>query len=317
MGIFKSYISGLKNTGSEVKMVLVIYFLTLILALLVVLPFKSMMSDSVGHSMSAYKLLSEFDYTVFKDFQLQNAEVIKYFQKHFIWFGLFYLMSSIFFTGGILSAFNNRKNKFSLKLFFGSCAEYFWRFLRLGIFSILLQIIIAVIIYSSFRIVFFGLVESVKNEVDIITIVSIAIVIHLMFALLLMIISDYAKILIVQNKSTKVLRSYGEAIKFTFKHFMGTYLLYLLLLSTPILLTLSYFAFEIKVGMVSPTTIIFMFIIQQIIIWSRIFIRVWFFASQYFYYSNISLPDVEVVEPILIAETEEWNLDDLNEPDTV
>jgi hypothetical protein len=316
MGIIKSYINGLRNTRREIKMVLVIYFLTLSLALLVVFPFKNMISDSIGHSMSTYELFSEFDYTAYKDFQLQNVEVIKYFQKQIIWFGLFYLLSSIFFAGGILSTFDNRKTKFSLKSFFGSCGEYFSRFLRLGVFSILLQILIAVIIYSTFRSVFFGLVDSIKSEVDIITTVAIAIVIHVMFVLLLMIISDYAKIIIVQNKSTKVLRSYGEAIKFTFKNFMGTYSLYLFLLSPPILLILSYFTFELMVGMVSTTTIILMFLIQQMFIWLRIFIKVWFFASQYFYYSISSVPEVKVIEPILISESEEWNLDDLNEPNT-
>jgi len=317
MKIIKPYFKGLKTTLSSTKMTFVIYFFTLFLALLVALPFKSMLSDAVGKSMSTYTLLSDFDYTAYKDFLLQHEDVIKYFQKQFIWFGLFYLISSIFISGGILSVIHNKKNKSTLKTFFVGCGEYFSRFLRLAVILIPLHLLIAALVFGAARFIIKSQIESFKSEVDIVIIASIGILIYLFLAVLIFIVSDYSKIVLVQNDSTKVLNSLGKGVKFTFQHLISTYSLYLLLLALPFLLIISYFVLETKIGMVSSSTIIGMFVVQQIFVGLRIFVKVWFLASQYSYHSEFFVPDIKEPEQVLIAESEEWNFDDLKEPDIV
>jgi len=317
MKIIESYLTGLKSSLRASKMTLIIYLFTLLLALLVVLPFQNVLKTNLGNSMSTYTLLSDFDYTAYKDFLIQHGDVIKYFQKQFLWFGLFYLLSSIFFAGGILSVFRREKTEITLVTFFSGCAEYFSRFLRLGIIVVLIQILLAVIVYSSVGFIIESQSETIKSEATIFYIAAAGFTLHLLIAIMLLIISDYAKIIMVQNDSKKSLRSFGKAIKFTFKHFLGAYSLYLLLLVLPISLIIIYFVFDSIIGMVSPTTIIVTLIIQQIFISARIFIKVWVLASQYSYHYNYFIPDIEEVGKVLIAESEEWNLDDLNEPDTI
>ena len=70
---------------------------------------------------------------------------------------------------------------------------------------------------------------------------------------------------------------------------------------------------EFKTGMTTPEMIIVFFIIQQIFIWLRIFVKVWFAASQFEYHKNYFIPDIEEAFPVLTDEKEEWDFSVLNE----
>lgn len=314
MKIIGNYIEGFKSTLKAVKMSFIIYILTLLIVLLIAIPFKNALTNAIGGSMSTYSLLSSFDFSSYKDMLLHNAGIIKYFQTQILWFGLFYLISSIFVTGGILGVLHREKDKFSSETFFSYCAEYFARYLRLAAIVIPLHIFFAVLIYSGMGFIIESQLATVKSEVTIFYIVAAAVILHLIIASLIIIISDYAKIIMVSNDSKKSIRSFIKASVFSLKHLISVYSLYLLLLALPFLAIILYFVFESRFGMVSPEKIIVVFIIQQIFIWLRVFIKVWVLASQYLYFNNYFIPDIEEVEPVLIAEQEEWNLDDLNEP---
>ncbi|MCB9258241.1 MAG: hypothetical protein H6612_02725 [Ignavibacteriales bacterium] len=316
MKISASYKSGFKVAFRNSKVVFVIYFLTLIFGLLFVLPFKSLLSSAVGNSMSVYSLIENFDYLIYSDFLTQHKDIANLMFKVFFWLGLFYLFFTIFINGGILSILNNKKS-FTLADFFNGCGKYSFRFFRLFLVVIIIHIIITAVIYSSLGILIEQYEDIVKSEITLVIIAGTGVFIHLLFLVIIFLITDYTKIIIVKNDSSKVLRSFWKSVKFVFSHLLSTYSLYIFLLIIPLIVLAGYLYLENLFGMISPETIMLFFIIQQMYIWFRIFTKVWIISSEFNMYSNYFIPDIEEAEPVLIAENEEWNFDDLNEPDPV
>lgn len=313
MKIIKSYFKGLGKSLSLIKISFLIYLFILVVSLIFILPFRTALISVTGmHSLSLHPLLRDFDYTIYKGFLYHHKDFISLVSKQFFWFGLFYILSTIFISGGILSIIH-KKEKVTLKNFFSGCGEYFFRFFRLSIIILILQIIFITIIFGSTQYVIDQLYYSAKSEVTLFTAAAVGIVVGVIFILFFLIISDYTKILIVKNNSKKVFRSFWNGIKFSVIHLFSTYTLYILLMIVPIVVTGLYFFADSEIGMISSKRILVMFIIQQLFIWFRIFSKIWFLSSEYNFHSVYFVPDIKEEKPILIAGKEEWNFDVLNE----
>lgn len=317
MKVIKSYLNGVKATLRSFKMIFTLYILTLIFALVFTLSFRSILSSAAGSSMLIYPLFKEFDFTIFTEFLTQHKDLSNFVTKQFLWYGIFYFVFTIFATGGILTIIHKQKNNFSIGEFFKGCGEYFFRFIKLGLIVLILHILIAAVIYFGVSVIIDKYVDIVESESTLVYIAGIGILLHLIIAGILFIITDYTKIVLVRNDSRKVFRSFWNTLKFVFKHFFGVVFLYLFLFMTPLFITIIYFLIESKIGMISPITILIMFIIQQIYIWTRLFIRIWFLVSQYNYHDYFFIPDINENEPVLIAEQNNIKLSDLDKPEVI
>jgi len=195
MKITRSYIRGFKISVSSIGMTILIYLLILLLGLLVAIPFKNMLGNAAANSMSINSLLSEFDYTVYKDFILQNKSIPKIFQLQVFWFGIFFLLASVFLSGGILFVIHNENNIFNIKNFLTGCGEYFFRFFKLALIAILLHGVIAIVIYGFVGFTISDQIDSFSSESEIFAIIGLGVFAHILFGILLMIIIDYSKII--------------------------------------------------------------------------------------------------------------------------
>ncbi|MEE9430948.1 MAG: hypothetical protein V3V16_07915 [Melioribacteraceae bacterium] len=311
MKIIKSYKQGFTKTLSLLGMTTLIYFFTLLIGMTIALPFKTALTKAIGFSMSPSILVSGFDYTIYEDFMRNYGDAIKPFIQIMLWVGLAYLIFSIFFAGGILNILQNENNKFSMKSFFEGCGKYFFRFLRLSGIVIILNIIIAFAVYIPLGMIFSSVFETVESEASLFYIGVGGVVIHLFFAILTLIISDYTKMKLVTEETTKVFRTFWQAIKFTVRHLFSTYTLYVMLMIFPVLLFIIYYFIEKSIGMTSGATILIMFLLQQIFIWLRQVSKVWNYSSQFQYHNNFIEPKLPEVLP---PTSEEWDLKDLINP---
>ena len=310
MKILKAYIKGLASALSILRMSMLIFFFTLLIGLMVAIPFKSTLTNMVGHSMLPSVLLSDFDYTSYEDIMRNYGDVIKPFVQIMFWVGLVYLIFSIFFAGGILNYFQNKDNKFSIKSFFEGCGKYFFRFLRLSVIVIILNMIITLIVYIPLGMVISHFAETVESEASLFYIGVGGVMIYLVLLILSLIISDYTKIKLVTENTTKVFSTFWQSIQFTFRHLFGTYTLYVLLAIVPILFFVFYYFIESTIGMTSGVTIVVMFVIQQFFIWVRVISKIWFYSSQLLYHNSFiqaKLPEV------LPPTSEEWDINILKD----
>jgi len=285
MNIIQAYINGLKSAGQSKRIATLIYIITLFLGLIVAIPFFQAFKAGTGDSLLINSLLKDFDFTAFTEAMRHGGSVFKTIAPHGIWIGLFFIILSIFLIGGILKTLNQKPTGFSMNYFFDGCGSYFFRFLRLTFYMIIIHIIIALIVFLFLGLILEGAYKTVESEKGLFYIGLTGGIIYLLLFIFLIIITDYAKIILVKDRSRKVLVCMWRSIKFVIRHFLRTYGLYLLLLIAPVLLFFIYFILNRAIGMSSGITILIMFIIQQIFIWSRAWIRIWILGSQLEFYS--------------------------------
>ncbi len=291
MNIFIAYKEGFKNTGKHLPMVFLIYIINLILALSIAIPFFSLLKDGFGHSMAHEKLMQGFNYTVISDFIKHPGKILTALNPALKTAILLFFIVSIFLTGGILN--NLRSNRYLASDFFTGAAYYFYRFLRLSIYMIILQLIFAVAVYLPMGLIIGGVMDSLTTEKAIIFIVEIAIIIHLFFMGLLIMISDYTKFRIVLSDTNRVLAALWKSTRFVFNHFLRTYGLFLLLFISVAAWIGLYFGIKSIVGFTTTAGLIIMFFVQQIFMLGRSWFRIWLFDSQLSFFISYYLSTQE------------------------
>lgn len=291
MKIIPSYFNGFVSAFRTKKLVIIIYLITLSLALIIAIPFGNTIQNKAGNSMAFISLLKDFNYTVYMDFMNQYADAIYPFLSIAMWTGLFYLLFTIFFEGGILVILIRNESNYSLTTFWGASARYFSRFVRLAIYSIIAQVVILLAVYIPVINILYSISDSVESEKILIFIFLSGIIVHLILFVFILVVTDYAKIMMVENRRFKPFKTLFKSLGFVFNHFLSTYFLYLSLLILPVMLFIIYFNLETWLGMSTGIKIFLVFIIQQFVIWCRIFFKIWILGSELFLYSKFRTKD--------------------------
>lgn len=287
MKLLNSYGSGFNSAFRSKKVVTTIYAVLLLLALAIAIPFGKTIRVEAGNSLAISKLLTDFDYTVYTDFMREAGNAVRPYLAVAFWIALFYFIFTVFFSGGILTLFKEEAGNKTMKIFWAGCAEFFGRFLRLAFYMLVLQIIAAAVIYIPLYAIIVSVAETSAESSVFYTAIA-GIIIHLMLLVILLAISDYAKIMMIRNREYQPLRTIIRAFGFVFRHLFSTMGLYKLLLIFPIILFILYFAVIDRIGTGSAVAFLITFIIQQIFIWLRIYVKVWFLASELDLYDNFS-----------------------------
>jgi hypothetical protein len=302
MKILSSYFNGFKAALKTIKLITAIYAVTLILALVLAIPFGNTIQSKAGNSMAFTSLLKDFNYTVYKDFMKQFGDAVAPYISSAIWMGIFYILFTIFFEGGVLTILKRKENKYLLKNFWEASAEYFLRFLRLAVYSIIIQVLIALAVYIPLGIIIDSASADAASIAPLFYIILTGAVIHLVLFIFILIVTDYAKIMIVELESYKPLKIFLRSFGFVIRHFFSTYFLYLIILIAPIIIFLIYFRIERNIGMSTGGNIFLMFIIQQIVICCRVFIKLWFLGSQLDLYRNFEIKEEGLARRIPVFE---------------
>ena len=295
MKLLHSYGQGFKQTFSSKKIITILYSILLLLALALAIPFSKTIKVEAGNSMAITKLLNDFNYTVYTDFMREAGKSIKPYISTAFWVAILYLLFTIFFSGGILTFLKNREADKSLKVFWQGCAIYFWRFFRLALYMIILQIIAFAIVYFPLTAIIAS-ISKTSIEPTIFYTAIVGVVIHLILFITLLTVTDYAKIMMIEHEEYRPFRTLVRSFGFVFRHLFSTIGLYKFLLVFPILLFIIYFLVIDKIGMSTGLTIFITFILQQLFIWLRVFVKVWFLASELDLYNRFENKDKPVFE---------------------
>lgn len=284
MKIFNAYKNGFKEACRQKKISTIIYLITLVVALMAVIPFKVVITNNFSGRPIVNKLLGEFDFTVFMDLMNNHGDLIRPFFTIIFWMAALYFLFTIFFAGGVLRILNERSDAPTGKQFFGGCAKYFLPFLRLGFYILILQLIGAVILALMLGIVMATVGDSPESSIA--TVIVVWLILQLIAFWYLSIISDYAKIIIVKEDSKKVWKAIGTSFSFATSKIYFTYPLFILLILVPFIISILYLIVDSLLTMNSSLTILFMLIIQQGIVWFRFFAKIWLIAGEYEFFNN-------------------------------
>jgi hypothetical protein len=288
MNIIQAYTSGFKTAVRSHKMTTLIYIINLMLGLILAIPFMGALKEASNRSLSVHNLLKDIDLTALQEFMRNSDGTIGDLFREVFWVILFFIVVSIFLTGGILTTIKQKESKFTLKSFFSGCGTFFFRFFKLTFYTIILHLILAIIIYLILSLIVVGSYDSVASEKVLFYTFVIFLSLHVIISIYLIVITDYSRFIIVLSDSKKVLKSFWAAVKFVTLRFPLTYGLYLMLLVIPLIVLYLYMIVSKTIGMTSGITILVMFILQQLFIWLRISLRIWTFAGQFDFYTDYS-----------------------------
>jgi len=304
MNIPKAYIGGFQKAAKSPRMLFILYFSNLLMALLLALPFMGFLKIGFGSSVMFENLLEGFNFTSFSNLMYYNSDGISTILGSIKWFLLAYFLLNLFLTGGIIRTLN--KEKFTTNNFFSGAAYNFFRFLGLSAVMILVQIVFILLVYVPLGMILGSFGDKLVTEITYYYWVIGAFTFHLLLFLLISMIGDYAKFYLVLNDSFNIFKGFWKGVRYVFKHFLKTYFLYLMLLFIPAVIMYVYWYYEKDMKMATGVGILIVFALQQGFIFLRVFLRVWVLSSQFKMYADDFIKSSAVQDIVFsVVETSE------------
>ncbi len=291
MKVFKSYGKGIREASVQRKMVTLLWLINFLFGSVIFFLLFNRISRAISGSMMAESLLKKFDYTFFFEFMTYHREAAGMILSAALILMFFYLLISLFLYGGILSVLiqsgssrrtEEGKERFAA-IFFHGAGKYFGRFFRLSIYSLILWFIF--IIFMSLVVFLFRvLTDRGTNEQLAFYLILAEVAIVLFSVFLIKMILDYARIKIVTEDSRSVFISLFKTIWFVLKNILKTLGLYYLLVLTGAVLWAIFWLLDWVNPSNSLFTILLAFIVSQLFIASRSWLKVAFQSAQLDFY---------------------------------
>ncbi len=232
----------------------------------------------------------------------------------------FYLLLNVFFAGGIIEVLAHRNGvKFSLRRFWAGAGAGFPRFFRLWIFSsILYAIAIGAFVFIIMMIIDAS-EESAREKPGSVK-ALIALSVLLLVLMIINMVFDYARIGAVLNQRYRMLREILLAFKFSFRHFLTTFGLYLMIALAGGVLFLLLTAGRAAIIQNSLVAAFLAFVVAQIAIAARLWNRIAFYAAQIDLYGKLgpetvaAAPQPQFPKPEFRAANSDCRIHGLNAP---
>jgi hypothetical protein len=290
---------GINFTGRNRKFLLILWSTNACLAVILSLPVYSMLIDNLGHSLLSDQLAVEFNYFWFVQFMslyktsLQQLPLIFYAVV-----GIYMLVQTLYF-GGLVAVFDNIKKNHVSDFFYGG-VRYWYRFMKVLIVSLFFFVIVFLIddLIS-------GLVTSIFEDKEFVftefTLRSLRYLILLFLIGVVTIISDYSKVSMAIDEEMSVRKGIEKAIIFIKMHFRIVFFVFVLVALMGGTASLIYNIVETYVPRTPYYFLILSFILQQMLIIFRLFIKMLFCSTGVIIYKDFSAEEVS-------AEIEESNI---------
>ncbi|BDS10408.1 hypothetical protein [Aureispira anguillae] len=274
MTVLKALQQGFKQTWQYKSIILFLYCLTLLLAVFVAYPFKSLLESTVGHSMMIADLVKGFDYTFLNDFKnAYGAGLFPIIDQSIAVLGL-YLLLFIFVTGGIISTFLQRPTRYNRSIFWGQSAAFFWRLLRLTIYFLVLHSVILGIFLFVFYTSSNGLLPfSLENEGTIAFNFKFIAPIYLIVGAFFFMWQDYTKVILVEQNKKWIFQALVPAFRFIVQNFRKTYGLYLLNLLLWFVVVFINYKISTTISFQTGSDILLSFLYSQIFVLARLSLK--------------------------------------------
>ena len=276
--IISSIKSGLRKLSQNKRIILVYYLANLSFGIILMLPFRTVLSRFVGNSLMGEKLGGHLDWNFVFEFLKQNSDLTATYAGLFLIVPAFYWLFSLFLSGGAFSVFASSE-KYTSPLFWGNATKYFGRFIRLVLWSIPVFAILFCLqfIYSGLQRIFFG-----SDPYQYITFWGgwIKVGLRYISIILYFIILDYARIHAVTTDDRRMRISLWQGIKFAFGNFWKTFGLALILFITGIIALFIYNPIADLLHAPSIIVILLLFFWQQIYMIFRMVLRLTLYGSE-------------------------------------
>jgi len=288
----KSYGTGIKKATAERKMVFLLWIFNIAFASAVYFLVSGYVGKALGNSEASETLLKRFDFGVFLEMLVHKGGPILTIALAAFILGVTYFWVSVFLNGGTLfslieagksSGPDDRRPRF-MQVFFHGAGKFFGRFFRLTIYALLLWLA-CVLVFLLVNAATKPMMANGLNEKAVFYLTVVKVMIGLFLFFLIRMILDYARIAIVTEDSSDVFRALIRAVGFVFRRLGSTLGLYYLLLLTGGIMFALFWVLNTIIPTESYFPIMLSFLVGQVFILSRGWLKIAFQASQLRFYS--------------------------------
>ncbi len=246
----------------------------------------SVLADSISRSIISDKLTESFDYFWFLQFRHIYEMQLEQMPLVIIAVVVIYTVIQTFFLGGMVAVFHQPKKNHTVDFFYGG-VKYFIRFMKVTLISVLLYALAFMIndYLGDFISWLFKNTESVWWEF---TARSLRYLLLIFLIGVTSLFSDYSKISLAVKDTTEVARGVYYAAVFVKKNFYIVFLTFLMVSVLGALGVLVYNLIELSIPRTPFYLLIITFILQQMLIIFRLFIRMFFCATEVSLYKDLS-----------------------------
>jgi hypothetical protein len=265
--MIKAIQTGLKCAQTQWQLSVVVYTVNLVFALGFALAFKNLLADEFALRDVSARLLDGFDFTFLSDMNYGSASISSLL-KMLNWLIVGYVVMSVFLSGGIIASL--RRAEFSFPDFLADSAQYVGRFIVLGLFFAL-TLLMPILVIGIFSTIGNIQSESAISEVPTALWTAAGIGIAMIKLAFFYLVFEVAKFEVV-CESLKPFQAFVSALKIVLRNFISLFAIVLGFLAVVGLIGIVLHLLTPK-GQ-TPLGIFVFVLMQQVLVFSRVFLRV-------------------------------------------
>jgi len=285
MGVFKAIGNGAGTTFRKSRLLAVLWVITTVYALAVAYPLLRLVQTELGHSFLGSNV-RPVDLMWLGEAVLKYQDAMPALLGGLVIPALVFLALYVFLNGGIIGRLLDREGRPTLQAFFSDCGRYWWRFVRLFLASLVFLILTFGVVLRLLSALMGPFLENARTEWPLIILRNLHFLIALLLLSIVHMIFDYARIAVVADEETKVLKALSQALKFLKKRFFRAWAIYLLIVAGFAAGTV---AFHAVFGLLAGPTVLFVLlglVWMQLHVVFRIWVKTLFFAAQAEFYGS-------------------------------
>lgn len=279
-------IHGVRSVTYNSKLVLLLWAFNALSALVLTVPILKILLDNLGNSLISDSLALNFDYSWF--LQFKKIYEVQFEQMPLSIYSVvgIYTLLQTFFLGGMISIFNIPEKNHVVDFFYGG-VKYFFRFMKVLLISLFF-------FAAAFKIndylgdLITYLFISSENVYADFFLKAVRYVLLVFFIGFVTLMSDYIKVSLAVRDKTKVIKEFYLVSVFIKNNFIKIFTVFLIVASIGALGAVIYNL----IGRFIPRTpyyfLAISFILQQMLIIFRLFVRMLFSATEVNMYKDLS-----------------------------
>jgi hypothetical protein len=265
------------RTLKSLQGVVIIWFISLLLVSMIVLPLKGTLISGLGTSMITEKLSDGLNIDVFADLGSTLKNLSFSFSRGVCILILTGFILNTFLTGGLFDSLKGSSGKFSAGEFFRASAKNFWSFLIISLVLCFIVLFLAVLIIA----VPVDIVNQAAPTSDgvVLTTGIVAIPVFLLASAIILLIADYARAWQVSEERNSGFRALRFGFKQTFRRFLSSYPIMIIVLGVQVLY--GWLVLTILPGL-KPVTgggVFLLFLLSQFLFFIKILLKVWRYGT--------------------------------------
>jgi len=302
MKILTAIKSGFFRSVRSWRGVLIFWLVSLTLVSFLVVPLKSSLKAALGKSMITEKLMDGINFDVLADLGTNLHSIGSSLFSGIILLSLTALIINVFIAGGLFASLKKETEKFTSESFFMASAKYFWSFMVISAMLYLI-VIFLIIVVIAVPVGIAGKADSAPEGIVFRTL-AISCSVFLLFMTLIFLVADYARAWQTSHMKIACFKALGYGFSQTFRNFFSSIPLMIIMIVFQALMGLAMIKLIEGYTPVTGGGVFMLFIISQLLLLLKIFLKVLRYGSVTSLMEQNSIPVPPSIENTLKSDPE-------------